>query len=146
MEIQSFSLNRLAFTSRLARTSRMAFSKLILSFVGVVLLLMGGCSQSADTSTPDPRTREIATAIRLKQFSTALELTAEQQTKIKTLLNEENLEMDKIHESATRTGEDRVLKIKALRQSTYDQIKPLLTPEQLEKYDAVVKKLEKRKR
>ena len=131
----------------------MNFTKTCRAFVCLVpLLLIGGCSQdeksaaAENTAAPDPRALEIRTAAKLKQFTTGLNLTAEQQAQVKTLLAAENQEVERVHTEAARTGGDRVLQIVAARTNTYEKIRPLLTPEQLEKYDDLIKKMEGRKR
>ena len=131
----------------------MNLTKLFRAFLCLVpLLLIGGCSQDENTTAaensvaPDPRTLEIRTAAKLKQFTTGLNLTAEQQAQIKTLLVAENQEVEKVHAEAARTGGDRVLQIVAARTNTYEKIRPLLTPEQLGKYDDLIKKMESRKK
>jgi Spy/CpxP family protein refolding chaperone len=128
----------------------MHFTKLFRAILCLVpLFLMGGCSKDDNTENtvaPDPRAVEIRTASKLKQFTTGLNLTAEQQAQVKTLLLAENQEVESVHAEAARTGGDRVLKIIAARTNTYEKIRPLLTPEQLAKYDSLIKKMQSKKR
>ena len=125
----------------------MIFTKLLRSLVCLGLIfILGGCGPDEGSSAPDPKALEIQNAARLRRLTTDLGLTAEQQAGIKILLTGESQEIAKIHEEATRTGGDRVLRIQSARKITYEKMKPLLTPAQTEKFDGVVKKIETRKR
>ena len=125
----------------------MIFTKLFRALVCVgLLLVLEGCDQEKESSAPDPKAQEIQNAARLRVLTTGLELTGEQQAKVKALILAENQEIIKVNEEATRTGGDRVLLIQAARKITYEKIRPLLTPDQSGKYDALLKKLQSRKK
>ena len=128
----------------------MTFTKSAYLLLCVVsLLTMGGCSQEENENSvaaPDPRTVEIRTASKLKSLTTGLNLTPEQEAQVKSLLTEENQAVEKINAEASQSGENRVIQMRAVRTNTYEKIRPLLTPEQSEKYEDVLNKLEGRRK
>ena len=111
------------------------------------LLFAGGCGQQDDKTAGASSSagREIINASRLKKLTAGLELTAEQQEKVKVLFAEESQVLDKIHaEGANGTFSPR--RVIDAREATYEKMKTLLTPAQLEKFDGVVNKMEGRRK
>ena len=68
----------------------------------------------------------------LERFTKGLDLTADQQAKIQPILDQTKPQIAAIHEEAMQ-------KMKAVIDSTTSQIRPLLTPEQQKKFDAIQK-------
>ena len=112
------------------------------------LLLGGGCGQQEDKTAgaSSGAGREIINASRLKKLTAGLELTAEQQEKVKGLFAEESQALDKIHAEGANGGAFNARRVIEARNVTYEKIKALLTPAQLEKFDEVVNKLEGRRK
>src|SRR5881398_117526 len=68
----------------------------------------------------------------LKGITEKLELTADQQTKVQPILDAAKPQIAAIHQEAMQ-------KVKTVIDSTTSQIRPLLTPEQQKKFDAIQK-------
>ena len=71
---------------------------------------------------------------RLRSLSTQLNLTKEQQSGIKTILEEEYDQVKVIRGDTALTIPERRAKLEKVRDVTAEKIKPLLTEEQLQKY------------
>jgi len=119
---------------------------LLRTFSCLFLLFLIGCNREQPAPASQNKAQEIINAARLKQLTTGLQLSTEQQTQVKALLVAENQEVEKSHASATEKGEGEALRLVAIRQSTYGKIRPLLTPDQSEKFDAVINKMEGRRK
>ena len=71
---------------------------------------------------------------RLRSLSTQLNLIKEQQSGIKTILEEEYDQVKVIRGDTALTIPERRAKLEKVRDVTAEKIKPLLTEEQLQKY------------
>lgn len=71
---------------------------------------------------------------RTEQLAHLLKLTSEQKTKVKPLVDAETQKMKELR-GQKMTREERSKKFKALRDETFDKIKPLLTAEQLARWE-----------
>lgn len=87
---------------------------------------------------PDP-------ARHLEKLTKRLDLTAEQQEKIKPILDEEASQMKAI-DSEKLTRAERRARMQELRKGSFEKIKPLLTPEQLKKHDAMRERMREKMR
>lgn len=85
---------------------------------------------------PDP-------ARHLQKLTKRLGLTAEQQEKIKPILDEEAAQI-KVIDNEKLTRAERRAKMQQLHQGTFEKIKPLLTTEQVKKHDAMREKMRER--
>ena len=83
------------------------------------------------TDAKAPPTR----AERLKAVSEQLKLTDEQKEKIKPILQEERKKVRELRENKDLSRQDRVAKLKEIREDVGTKLKPILTPEQLEKWN-----------
>jgi Spy/CpxP family protein refolding chaperone len=70
--------------------------------------------------------------IALERFTKGLDLTADQQAKIQPILDQAKPQIAAIHEEAMQ-------KMKTVIDTTTSQIRPLLTPEQQNKFDVIQK-------
>ena len=68
----------------------------------------------------------------LEHLSDSLNLTAEQKTKIQPIIDQAKPQIEAIHQEA-------MAKMKTVMENAGTQIRPLLTPEQQEKFDAMKK-------
>ncbi len=68
----------------------------------------------------------------LQHLTEKLDLTSDQQTKVQPILDQAKPQIDAIHQEAMQ-------KMKGVMDSTLSQIKPLLTPDQQKKLDAIQK-------
>ena len=116
--------------------------------IGLALLLCGlvplRAAESANGKTPK-NASSVLNEVRLRQLTKNLELTEEQQKKVRALFALEAEKIAKIDESGVSLGE-RTDKVNALKKETQESIRPLLTAEQLAKYDLQIKQAEKRKK
>ena len=71
---------------------------------------------------------------RLKMLTEKLNLTDDQQTKIKPLLEDESSQMKAIHSDTSLTPQDQRAKMKSVHESTTEKINGVLTPEQQTKW------------
>jgi len=71
---------------------------------------------------------------RIENLSKELNLTKEQQEKIRPILEKEMKDIQAVRSNDSLTKEQRQEKIKAIRQATQEAINKILTPEQQKKY------------
>jgi periplasmic protein CpxP/Spy len=67
---------------------------------------------------------------RMKKLSQELNLTPDQQAKIKPIFQQARAQGKTIHQDASLTKEQKMAKMKELRQNTMAQMNEILTPEQ----------------
>ena len=113
----------------------------ILASQGVLVagLLFGQASQSPPTSMPQSQG---ATAHRqaespeqhLQMLSEKLNLTDEQKTTLKPILEDQALQMKAIHADTSLSEEQKRDKMKAIHETLHDKINAVLTPEQQVKF------------
>ncbi len=71
---------------------------------------------------------------RLQMLTKRLNLTADQQEKIKPMLESESQQMQALHQDTSLSQADRMSKMKQIRQGTNEQIKSTLTSDQQQKF------------
>ena len=64
-----------------------------------------------------------------------LKLTDEQKEKLKPIFQEERKKVRELRDNKDLSRQDRVAKLKEIREDVTSKIKPILTPEQLEKWN-----------
>ncbi len=72
---------------------------------------------------------------QIKHLSKKLNLTDDQQAKLKPILEDQRKQIEQIHGDSSLSREDRFSKMQALRQSSDTQIKSVLTEEQQKSFD-----------
>ncbi len=72
---------------------------------------------------------------RLDAMAKQLNLTDDQKTKIKPILEQEHEKMQALRQDTSLSREDRMSKMMEIRKSTSDEIKKVLTPDQQKKFD-----------
>ncbi len=111
------------------------------------LALSGTLALSQDTAQPETtapaqnppaaapngqhRMHRDPVAMRLHMMSQKLNLTDDQKAKIKPLLQNEFQQARSIHQNTSLTPDQQKAQLEQLRQTTRDQVKQLLTPEQV---------------
>ena len=75
---------------------------------------------------------------RLQMLTKRLNLTADQQEKIKPMLESESQQMQALHQDSSLSREDRMSKMQQIRQSTNDQIKGVLNSDQQQKFQEMM--------
>lgn len=77
-------------------------------------------------------------AKHMEELTQAVNLTADQQAKVRELYKEAGPQMKAIRDDATLTQKDRHQKMKAIREATNTKIRALLSDEQAKKFDEFV--------
>lgn len=119
----------------------MKVSKYILMtlFVGT-LTAFGPALRAADNDAkpaddkPAPGARA-AVRQRLQEISKSLDLSAEQKQKLRPIFREQAGKLRELRDDKDLSRQDRLAKLKELRQGLDAKVKPILTPEQLEKWN-----------
>lgn len=93
------------------------------------------------STRPGPNPGENDPDSRLRRLTEDLGLTAEQQATIKPMLAAEYTNLEALRGNDSYNREQRRAILLKLNQETYDKIKPLLTAEQLKKYDGIEEKI-----
>jgi len=78
----------------------------------------------------------------VKELSAKLNLTADQQTKVKTILEEHHQQMQAMMKDDSLSKEDKHAKMKSMHDSIHAKVREILTDEQKPKFDAMVKDME----
>lgn len=78
----------------------------------------------------------------VKQLSDKLNLTADQQTKVKAILEDTHQQAESLMKDDSMSREDKHAKMKSLHDSTHAKVRDVLTGEQKPKFDAMVKDME----
>ncbi len=93
---------------------------------------------SAWAQTPPGRPGPMSPDQRLQMMTKQLNLTADQQEKIKPLLENQSQEMQSLRQDSSLSRDDRMSKMQEIRQSTNDKIKETLSPEQQQKFEQMM--------
>jgi Spy/CpxP family protein refolding chaperone len=72
---------------------------------------------------------------RLQHMTKALNLTDDQQQKIKPILESQSQQMQTLRQDTTMSQQDKWSKMREIHQTTNDQIKPILTADQQQKWE-----------
>ena len=126
----------------------MNFQKLLPALCcALVLSFVAGCNQSGGGAEPAQRNpQDVLNSVRLKQLTKDLQLTDEQRQKFQVLFDAERDLITKLEQDSNLQPADRATRVTEFKRATSDQLKPLLTPEQLDKYEQVLAKTQKKKK
>ena len=72
---------------------------------------------------------------QIKHLTKKLNLSADQQAKLKPILEDQRKQMDTIHNDSSLSREDRFSKMQVLRQSSDTEIKSVLNEDQQKNFD-----------
>jgi periplasmic protein CpxP/Spy len=78
----------------------------------------------------------------VKELTTKLNLTADQQTKVKAILEENHQQMQAMMKDDSMSKEDKHAKMMSMHNSVHAKVREVLTDEQKPKFDAMVKDME----
>ena len=78
----------------------------------------------------------------MKDLTAKLNLTADQQTKIKSIMEEQHAQMRATMNDQSLSKEDKHAKMKSMHDSFHAKVREVLTDEQKPKFDAMVKDME----
>jgi protein CpxP len=79
---------------------------------------------------------------QVKMLSEKLDLTKDQQTKVKSILTERHGQMQSLMQDQSMSQEDKRAKFEQMRSDTDSQIRSVLTGDQQQKFDAMLKERE----
>jgi protein CpxP len=95
-------------------------------------------AQEAPPSPPAPSHHaRVRTTLddRVKVFAKQLDLSDQQQTAVKRILEQRQRDTLRIRQDASLSGEERIARFRALQDQTAERIRAVLTEEQKKKYD-----------
>jgi hypothetical protein len=81
---------------------------------------------------------------QVRSLSTQLNLTSDQQTKVKTALEDQHTQAMNIVQDNSLQREDKIQKIHALRETTITKVRTALNGDQQKKFDVMVQQMEQR--
>ena len=114
-----------------------ALLALAVACCGTALYAQDNMSQSG---TPQEHRMPPSADQRLDHMTKMLNLTPDQQQKIKPILENEQSQMQALHQDTTTPQADRMAKARELRQSSNQQINGILTPDQQQKWSQMQSK------
>jgi Spy/CpxP family protein refolding chaperone len=76
---------------------------------------------------------------QLKHMTKKLNLTDEQQPKVKAILDDQHAKMEALHNDSSVEMQDKFVKMREIHENSSTQIKALLTPDQQKKFDEMQK-------
>lgn len=76
----------------------------------------------------------MSTDERLQHLTQMLNLTSDQQQKIRPILDNESQQMQTLRSDTSMSREDKMTKMRSIRETTMSQITPILTTEQQQKW------------
>ena len=106
---------------------------LALAFALLIALTGLRLAAQTDTSTVDPATKA-AVQDKLQKISTELNLTDDQKTQLKPMLQSEVQQLGAVKNDTSLSPDQKEAKAKAIHQSFKSQISNVLTPEQQKKW------------
>jgi hypothetical protein len=127
---------------------------LVTSFLALFSLGLAGVAFGQDQSAPPPaegqgqgqgqgmgmgqhmgRRPMMSVDDQIKHLSKKLNLSDDQQTKLKPILEDQRKQMEAVHNDSSLSRDDRMTKMQSLRQSTDTQIKSVLNDDQQKTFD-----------
>ena len=109
----------------------------------LTLGMAGSAAIAQDQSAPPPQQggqwghHGMDPDVQLKHMTKALDLTADQQTQIKPILESQSQQMQAIRQDQSLAGEDRMTKMKAIHEDSRTKIEAVLNDQQKQKYEAM---------
>ena len=77
----------------------------------------------------------MSTDERLAHMTQMLNLTTDQQAKIRPILDNESQQMQTLRSDSSMSREDKMTKMRSIRENSMTQITPILTPDQQKKWE-----------
>jgi protein CpxP len=104
---------------------------------GTLLAMAPVCTAADNETKPSEGATKARSALRerLQQVSQQLKLTDEQKEKLRPIFKEQAGKVRELRANKDLSREDRLVKAKAIREDLEAKVKPILTPEQLEKWN-----------
>lgn len=98
-----------------------------------------------DSTAPKGGRRGPSPQQQVERMSTELNLTADQKTKVTSLLEDQAKKARELRQDSNLAQEDRREKMRALREETDKKLKEILTPEQHQKWEKVRQEMRNRR-
>jgi Spy/CpxP family protein refolding chaperone len=133
---------RMGGRSQKAKTFLLVAGVAIMILLGIRMLAGAALPQYGGRRMRGPMTPEDQLARMTKQ----LELTNDQQAKVKPILEEQHKKMMALRQDTSMSREDRFAKLREIRQQSLEKIKPVLTPEQQKKWEKMQQERRGRRR
>jgi len=83
---------------------------------------------------------------QVQRLTKKLNLSTEQQAKVKSILDDQQSQAQTVRQDSSLSKQDRHSKMMQLRQTSHEQIRAALNPDQQQKFDAMVQKREHKMR
>lgn len=83
---------------------------------------------------------------QVKRLSDRLNLTSDQQSKIKPILEDQRTQMEAVRNDSSLSREDRMAKMRTIRQSSTAKVRDTLNDDQKKQYDAMQQEMRERRR
>src|SRR5882672_11065657 len=121
----------------------MKLTKQLMTILGLsTALLAGGMAMAQEKPEnkadqkppPKPNRPPVAQIDRTAAIAKFLELSDDQKTKIKPILDEENTAMRALRDDRSLPAETRMAKLREIRESATTKVKPILNDQQFEKW------------
>jgi Spy/CpxP family protein refolding chaperone len=125
---------------------RMKWGWAAVAALGILMALGPQTNAADDQGQPPARGRRQTAEERFKKLATDLNLTQEQQDKLKPVLQAQAKKARELRQDTSLSAEDRRAKGRTLREDTAKQVKAILTPEQWEKYQKLQQERRPRRR
>jgi periplasmic protein CpxP/Spy len=122
-----------------------------LALAGLLGLGMTAFAQDATTAPQPgaamqgPSHRGFDADRQLEHMTKALNLTSDQQTQIKPILENQHQQMMQIRQDQSLSRQDRMTKFKSLSDDTHSKIEAVLNDQQKQKFEAMQQKMEERR-
>jgi protein CpxP len=118
-----------------------------IALTGLLGLGMTAFAQDQSATPPPmqgPMHQRMDPESQLAHLTKTLNLTSEQQTQIKPLLENQQQQMMQLHQDQSLSRADKMTKAKSLRDDTTSKIEAVLNDQQKQKYEAMQQKMQER--
>jgi hypothetical protein len=122
-----------------------------IALTGLLGLGMTAFAQDSTTQQPateamhGPRGQGFSPDKQLEHMTKALNLTSDQQTQIKPILENQQTQMMQLHQDQSLSRADKMTKAKSLHADTTSKIEAVLNDQQKQKYEAMQQQMEERR-
>jgi len=116
-----------------------------IALTGLLGLGMTAFAQDQSTTTPAPmhgHGQRMNPDNQLAHLTKALDLTSDQQTQIKPILENQQQQMMQIHQDQSMSRQDKMTKAKGIHEDTTTKIEAVLNDQQKQKYEAMQQKMQ----
>jgi hypothetical protein len=117
-----------------------------LALIGLLGLGMSAFAQDNSQTAPPPmqgpRGAGFSPERQLAHLTKALNLTSDQQSQIKPLLENQHQQMTQLHDDQSLSSADRMAKAKSLHEETTSKIEAVLNDQQKQKYEAMQQQMQ----